>query len=120
MNKKQQINANILDNIKKITINNVEFEWSFSMLSFYKLLTEFGYENEMVLMESLSKANAITMCEVFFVGILWDKDDIVDFKTFLKFIDYTDCLVEIKEFLELNLNEYLDIKKKQKNREMNL
>ena len=39
-NNKEQLNMNILDKIKKINLNGVDFYWMFSMKSLYILLKD--------------------------------------------------------------------------------
>lgn len=115
MNLKEKINMNIRDNTKTLELRGVEFDWKFSMASFYDLLNEFGYENERNLMNQLSIGNAITLLQVFYTGIIWENHkEKVEFRKFLIFCDYDDVLNTIKEFVEENIMDFLYPKKKLK------
>lgn len=110
MNIKEKMNMNIKDTSKKITIRGIDFVWKFSMASLYDLMSKFNYESELDIIQKIKTGNIITMLEIFYVGIVW-KDEEVDFRDFLIFVEVDDAITVIKDFLTKNLNDYLPKKK---------
>ena len=106
-NNKEQLNMNILDKIKKINLNGVDFYWMFSMKSLYILFERFDYNSESEIFEKLNKGNVITLLQIFYAGVLWDKEDEVSFDDFLLFLNNKDYIREIDEFLSENLKDFL-------------
>lgn len=113
--KKERINMNIKDKSRRVTLNGIEFTWKFSIASLYELLSTFGYKDEVELMHMLRSGNIITLCEVFYSGILWEDNDKVSVEEFFAFLDISDAVNDIKFFIQENIGDFLDVKKKVKN-----
>jgi len=118
------LNMNVIDRSKKITLFNIEIYWRFTMQSLFILMNDFDYKSEGELNKDLKDGNIYTILRVFYSGILWDEEeDKPSFERFLMFynagydLEKNEEVLKTSEFVIKNLSDYLFVNKDDKKKD---